>query len=124
MWIEYNPNPAQSHAGDCAVRAVAKALNIDWESAYAKIAVNGFLMGDVISSNAVWGSVLRQSGFSREIIPNTCPDCYTLEDFAREHKNGTFVVALHGHVATVVDGDIYDSWDSSKENPLYYWRKI
>lgn len=123
MWKEYNPNPAQSRAGDCAVRAIAKALNTDWESAYAKIAVNGFLMGDVISSNAVWGSVLRQNGFRREIIPNTCPDCYTLEEFSRDHPRGVFVVALPGHVATVVNGDIYDSWDSSKELPLYYWRK-
>jgi len=123
VWKEYNPNPAQSRAGDCAVRAIAKALNTDWESAYAKIAVNGFLMGDVISSNAVWGSVLRQNGFKREIIPNTCPDCYTLEEFSRDHPRGVFVVALPGHVATVVNGDIYDSWDSSKELPLYYWRK-
>lgn len=123
MWIEYNPNPAQSRAGDCAVRAVAKALDTDWESAYAKIAVNGFLMGDVISSNSVWGSVLRQNGFVREIIPNTCPDCYTLEEFAKDNNRGIFVVALPGHVATIIDGNIYDSWNSSKENPLYYWRK-
>jgi len=123
MWVEYNPNPAQPRAGDCAVRAIAKALGTDWESAYAKIAVNGFLMGDVISSNAVWGSVLRQNGFKREIIPNSCPDCYTLADFCKDHAEGTFVVAMHGHVATVKDGDIYDSWDSSKEIPLYCWRK-
>lgn len=123
MWVEYNPNPAQARAGDCAVRAISKALNIDWESAYAKVAVNGFLMGDVISSNAVWGSVLRQNGFTREIIPNSCPDCYTLADFSKDHPKGTFVVALPGHVACVVDGDIYDSWDSSELVPLYYWRE-
>lgn len=123
VWIKYNPNPAQSSAGDCAVRAVAKALNEDWETAYIKIAINGFLMGDVISSNAVWGSVLRQAGFVREIIPNSCPDCYTLADFAEEHPKGTFVVALPGHVVTVKDGDIFDSWDSSRESPIYFWRK-
>ena len=123
LWVEYNPNPAQPRAGDCAVRAIAKALDTDWESAYAKIAVNGFLMGDVISSNAVWGSVLRQNGFRREIVPNTCPDCYTLAEFARDNPKGTFVVALPSHVTTVVDGIIYDSWDSSGLTPLYYWRK-
>ena len=123
MWVEYNPNPAQPRAGDCAVRAVAKALDLDWESAYAKIAVNGFLMGDVISSNAVWGSVLRQNGFVREIVPNSCPDCYTLADFARDHPRGTFVVALPNHVATVQSGNIFDSWDSSSLVPLYYWRE-
>ena len=123
MWVEYNPNPAQSRAGDCAIRAVAKALDIDWETAYAKIALNGFVMGDVISSNAVWGSVLRQNGFTREIVPNTCPDCYTLREFAEDHPKGTFVVALPNHVATVVSGNIFDSWDSSSLTPLYYWRR-
>lgn len=123
MWIEYNPNPAQPRAGDCSVRAIAKALDLDWESAYAKIAINGFLMGDVISSNAVWGSVLRQNGFVREIIPNTCPDCYTLADFARDHPVGTFVVAMPSHVATVVSGNVFDSWDSTGLTPLYFWRK-
>lgn len=123
MWVEFNPNPAQSRAGDCAVRAIAKALNIDWESAYAKIAINGFLMGDVISSNSVWGSVLRGEGFVREIIPNTCPDCYTLADFAKDHPTGTFVVALPNHVACVKNGNIFDSWDSSSLVPLYYWRE-
>lgn len=27
MYIEYNPNPCGRRVGDCAVRAVAKALN-------------------------------------------------------------------------------------------------
>ena len=35
MWVEYNPNPSGRRVGDCAVRAVAKALNVDWETAWA-----------------------------------------------------------------------------------------
>ena len=123
VWIEYNPNPAGRNVGDCAVRAISKALNIDWETAYALIALNGYLMGDVISSNSVWGAVLRQHGFSRSAIPNTCPDCYTAEDFCMENPRGVYVLGFGNHVATVVDGKLYDSWDSSKEIPQYYWRK-
>ena len=81
-WMQYNPNPSARNVGDCAVRAVSKALNVDWETAYAMIAAAGFQMGDVISSNSVWGSVLRNRGFYRHIIPNTCPDCYTVGQFA------------------------------------------
>ena len=29
VWVKYNPNPAGRHVGDCAVRAVAKALDLD-----------------------------------------------------------------------------------------------
>lgn len=41
-WQKYNPNPAGRAVGDCAVRAIAKALGVDWEKAYTLIAANGF----------------------------------------------------------------------------------
>lgn len=122
-WSWYNPSPAGKNVGDCSVRAVAKALNTDWETAYAMIAMNGYLLNDVPSSNTVWGSVLKQHGFQRSVIPTTCPDCYNAEDFARDHPHGTYVLGFGNHVATVKDGMIYDSWDSSKEIPVYYWAK-
>lgn len=121
MWIRFNNNPVGRKVGDCAVRAISVALNTDWETAYSLIAAAGYSMGDMPSSDSVWGAVLRQNGFYRRAIPNTCPECYTAEDFAEDHPHGTFVLAFGGHVATVKDGDLYDSWDSSKEVPVYFW---
>lgn len=121
MYIYYNPNPTERRVGDCAVRAVAKALDTDWEKAYLMIVMNGYAMGDMPSSDSVWGSVLRQNGFYREVIPTDCKDCYTAEDFAKDNPKGTYVLGFGGHVATVVDGNIYDSWDSSNEMPVYVW---
>lgn len=121
MWVKFQPNPCGRNVGDCAVRAIAAALNIDWETAFELIATNAFQMGDMPSSDSVWGSVLRQNGFYRSAIPNTCPDCYTAEDFMIDHPRGTYVLGFGGHVATVKNGQLYDSWDSSKEIPQYYW---
>ena len=122
-WREYNDNPTGRRVGDCAVRAIAVALDTDWETAYALIAVNGFVMGDMPSSDATWGSVLRQNGFYRAIISNTCPECYTAEDFANDHPEGVYVLGFGGHVATLKDGEIWDSWDSTGEYPIFYWYK-
>lgn len=121
MYIEWNNNPVGKRVGDCSVRAISKALDVDWETAYAMIASNGFAMGDMPSSNSVWGAVLRQNGFKKQAIPNSCPDCYTFADFARDNPRGTFVLGTGTHVATVVDGNIYDSWDSSDEIPAFVW---
>lgn len=121
MWKEYNPNPTARRVGDCAVRAIAKALGLDWEQAFAIVAANAFAMGDMPSADSVWGSTLRQHGFYRAAIPNTCPDCYTAEQFCQDNPRGTFVLGFGGHVATVQDGVLYDSWDSSNEIPIYYW---
>ena len=121
MWIKFQNNPTGRSVGDCAVRAISKALNISWEQAFDLLAENAYQMGDMPSADAVWGSVLRQHGFYRKAIPNTCPDCYTAEDFSRDHPYGVFVLGFGGHVATVKDGNIYDSWDSSREIPQFVW---
>ena len=123
-WVYYNPSPAGRNVGDCAVRAVAKALGTDWETAFALIVDNAYQMADMPSSNAVWGSVLRQHGFVRSALPPTCPDCYTARDFAKDHPHGIYVLGFGNHTATVKDGRLYDSWDSSQEIPQYYWEKV
>lgn len=125
MFKPYNPNPVRPEggAGDCAVRAISMALGVGWEEAYALLSTNGFLMGEMPSSDLVWGSVLRQQGFVKEILPNTCPECYTVKDFCNDHPKGIYVVKSNGHTAAVVDGDLYDSWDSSMNVPIYIWKK-
>lgn len=123
MWLKYNPNPAGRNVADCSVRAISAALGVDWETAFALIAKAAFQMADMPSSNAVIGAVLRQRGFYRHAIPNTCPECFTAEDFCRDHPHGVYVLGFGNHVATVKDGIILDSWDSSNEIPQYYWSK-
>lgn len=124
MYIYYQPNPCGRAVGDCAVRAVSKALGISWEEAYDLIATAGFNMCDMPSSDSVWGAVLRGNGFNKVAIPNTCPDCYTVNDFCKDNPEGIFVLGFGGHVATVINGDLYDSWDSSQEIPIYMWYKV
>lgn len=123
MFIEYNPNPVGRRVDDCAIRAIAKALDWDWEKAYAVICSYGFAMGDMPHSNSVWGALLREQNFVREIVPNTCPDCYTAQEFAEDHPEGTYVLSFNRHVATMIDGNLYDTWNSLEEPVQYYWRK-
>ena len=122
-FVSYNPNPVGLKVGDCVVRALSKALGQDWEQTYIDLCVEGCLRCDMPSANAVWGAYLRRKGFEREIIPNTCPDCYTVEDFCADHPNGTYILALDGHVVSVVDGQYFDTWQSGREVPIYYWHR-
>lgn len=120
MYKYYNPNPRGKNVGDCTVRAVSKALNQNWEQAFAGLTATGFMLCDMPSSNNVWGEYLRRNGFTRELIDRYE---YTIEDFCTDHKKGLYVLALNNHVVCVQDGDYYDSWDSGKEIPLYVWRR-
>lgn len=123
MWKEYNPNPKSARVGDCSIRALSKALNMSWDSAYILTATKGYEMKDMPSANAVWGAVLREYGFKRKSIPDRCPDCYTAADFCKEHSQGIYVLGFGNHVATEIDGTLFDAWDSSLESPQYYFYK-
>lgn len=123
IWHSYNPNPQGRRVGDCAVRAVAKATGQSWDAAFAELAAQAQAMADMPSSDAVWGAFLKRRGFTKHLLPESCPECYTAADFARDHRRGVYVLAFGGHVATVKDGVLYDSWDSSNEIPVYYWEK-
>lgn len=123
MWIEHNENPRARRTVDCTVRAISKATGKGWEDTFMGICVRAFRTSDMPSANHVWGAYLREHGWERHIIPNECPDCYTVKDFCREYPHGSYILALDGHVVCVVDGDYYDTWDSGDEIPLYYWKK-
>ena len=121
MYIHFVNNPCKKSTGDCAVRAISVALDIDWYEAFDLLTEEAHSMCDMPSADSVWGTVLRNHGFTRYILPNSCPDCYSAEDFCQDHPVGIYTLAFGGHVATVRDGVLFDSWDSSTEIPLYYF---
>ena len=123
MFKRYNPNPQNNKVGDCVVRAVSKVLGYDWERTYIELALQGFMMCDMPSANAVWGAYLKGKDFTRHVIPDSCPDCYTVAEFTEDNPHGKYILATGSHVIAVSDGDYYDTWDSGGEIPVYYWSK-
>lgn len=107
--------------GDCVIRAISKLTGRDWESTYLGIMTAGFELCDMPSSNNVWAAYLKRLGYRRNVIPDTCPNCYTVRDFCLDNPRGIFLLATGSHVVTVVDGDYFDAWDSGDEVPIYYW---
>lgn len=123
MYIPFNPNPAGKYVGDCVIRAIVKATNRNWGKVYQDVVNKGYRMKDMPSSNHVWASYLKDSGFRRYIIPDMCPDCYTVKDFCYDHPIGTYILGTGTHVICVVDGDYFDTWDSGDEVPIYYFER-
>lgn len=123
IWMRYLNNPCGKSIGDCAVRAVSVALGVTWYEAFDLLTKEARLACDMPSADAVWGAVLRTHGFKRYALPNSCPACYTAGDFCRDHPRGVYVLAFGGHVAAVRNGVLLDSWDSSAEIPIYYFRR-
>lgn len=122
-YVHYNPNPYRLSTEDCTVRAISAVLNLTWNDAYDLIADTGKNMGLMMDNKAVTKALLMLYGFRVTTIPDTCPDCYTVANFARDHPRGVYVLATSDHVVAVVDGDWLDAWNSGDEVPLYFWKR-
>lgn len=124
MFKYFNPNyKMRKGTIDCSVRAVSKALDVSWDEAYLMISTSGYNIGDVMSRNLVWWDVLKEHGFYRQNLPNTCPDCFTVEDFCRKNPIGTYVLGLENHTVTVKNGDWFDTWNCANEIVLYFFTR-
>ena len=118
-----NPNPKEKKIGDCTVRAMSLAMNKPWEEVYLDLCLEGLLLSDMPSSNDVWGSYLIDKGWKYNKLQDSCPFCYTINDFCNEHPKGTYIVATGSHVVYIKDGMYYDAWDSGDKVPLFYFTK-
>lgn len=123
MFIRYNSNPAKKSVADCVVRALCVVFDDTWENIYADLTMVGRYVYDMPNSNEVWTYYLMMNGFIYGSLPDKCPACYTIRDFANEHRRGTYVVATGEHVVAVVDGNYFDTADSGSEVPIYYFER-
>ena len=122
-YIYYNPNPLGLSVGDCTIRAISGALKQSWKDTYMDLVNQGYQMYDMPSANRVWGQYLKNNGFRKYQLPDTCPSCYTIRDFCYDFPYGTYIVGTGEHVVCVRDGNYYDSWDSGNEIPIYYFER-
>ena len=134
MYIHYNDNPDGLNVGDCVIRAISLALSYNWYMVHDELCFLSRKMRDMPSSNRVWKTYLEGKGYREYQAQNMCPNCLTVEQFARKHPKGRFILStceytkardnliITGtHVVAVIDGDWYDSWDSGGDVPLSYF---
>lgn len=123
MFVYTNPNPSKKLVGDCVIRAVSIVLDQTWLETYDGITAVGRELRDMPSSNAVWDAYLRDKGYIKHVIPDTCPECYRVADFCWDHPSGDYLLATGTHVIAVLNGDYYDTWDSGDEVPIYFYER-
>ena len=118
MYKYFNPNPCGKRVGDCVIRGISKLLNKSWEKVYIELAIYGLEMCDMPSSNAVWGRYLKDNGYMQRPI-----DFMTVSECAENNPHGSYLLATGSHVIAIIDGTIFDAWDSSAETPIYFFYK-
>ena len=133
MFIRYNCNPLELEVGDCVIRAISTALNFNWFMVHDELSHLSRKMADMPSSNRVWKEYLRSLGLVESVVDTECPNCITVDKFARRNNEGTYIVSTceftktndivvtGTHLVAVKDGDYYDTWDSGADIPLTFF---
>ena len=132
-YIRYNANPGKLEVGDCVVRAISTALEMDWYEVHDDLCDLSRDMYDMPSSNRVWKTYLKQMGLEEYLIDTECPNCLTVKKFCEKHSEGRYIlstcdfssanrlIVAGTHVISVIQGDYYDIFDSGTDVPLSYF---
>lgn len=125
VWFDnfeyYQPN--DHVCGDCAIRAVSKAIGSTWRDALSKMYHAALEIQDTPTSRDVIGHVLKEYGFEWvPIKPKRGEKRPTVAVFAAEN-NGAYVLDIAGHVVCASNGKYYDIWDCGNKSMYGYWQK-
>lgn len=135
----YNPNPTCKffksgkpknwYINDSSIRAISKALNLTWESAYDLLVKVGKKQYNVPTSKQVIEEVLADNGFEfvtygkpgkDEKRPNVKQFIEKLTD----DTNDIYVLNLADYFTCVINKKIYDVSDACLKSSVYsYWVK-
>ena len=114
----YQPNKLdlKDRYGDCTIRALSKALGVTWLEAFDLTVPicrryqtpNIFNLPCKVEQEA-----MKELGFTYQGISNKKGTRRpTVDQFAKDHPTGTYIVNVANHEVAVVDGKYYDTWDS------------
>lgn len=121
----YNANAQNRNTTDCVIRALSLVYDLDYRDVHNELnrikRDEGFV---AFNSFRTYATFLRRHGFeSTEDIS----DIVTVDEFADAHPDGTYCVHCKNptgsstHMVAILDGTIYDSWDSRYYNVTRYW---
>ncbi len=122
----YQPNykDIKDESDDCVVRAICKALNINWITAFDLLCGEAREIQFMPSSKKTYESLLRKNGFEYHGISNKKGTKRPTVKFMTTQSGGSIIVMnVANHVVTAVDGKFYDIWDSGNKSLYGYWIK-
>lgn len=138
MFQQFNNNPGckiynrgkkkgqKEIKGDCVVRCMMQAWNVDWLTAAKRLAERSFELFDVQISNAVWQSFCEPTQFKAktEEMFGGGKRYLRVKEFAKLTEGNAigFIVSVPHHLVFVRNGKYYDAWDSGNETVRKIWK--
>lgn len=116
----YNANSRNNNQGDCVARSLSLAYGLDYDETKSSLVKYAHNIGKRWNTYACFSNWMLHKGY-KKLIWLSEETAITAEQLSNIVQDG-IVVALVGqkfgemsHMLTIIDGDIYDSWDSRKK---------
>lgn len=125
-WKYYQPNKKdlKDDYGDCAVRSICKAEDLEWLDAYDIMYKYSREVQCPLNCKHGFEHILKSLGYTYTGVSNKKGTKRpTVNKFALDNKEGTFICVVANHYVTVKDGYFHDVWDSGDCSLYGYWKK-
>lgn len=130
----HNANPKNRYTTDCVIRAISTALEISYTTVLMEMAELQCKTGYDMSEKKCIDMYLQSKGWIKKWQPRKLENTkYTGKEFCREVREGTTwgdgdftrIVANIGgnHIVAIMDGKVWDIWDSTDGCIGNYWVK-
>ena len=114
---KYTPNSVD--CGDCSIRAFTKLYDVSWDEAFDMLAehakschTNMCACGTLLKWFEIHNFVIKDVALEKMGCIRFAEAAEKYKGYNSEHK---VVLVSEHHMATAVDGVVYDSWDSRYE---------
>ena len=122
----YQPNKLdlKDTYGDCAVRVICKAENMEWLDAYDLMYQLSREVQSPMNCKTGFEHIVKSLGYEYHGISNKKGSKRpTVDSFTKDNKEGTYICVVANHYVCSQDGCYYDTWDSGEKSMYGYWQK-
>lgn len=117
MFIYSNENPNGYHIPDCVIRAITKALCLDYYEVVRMLKLNANeFQCDCLNVRCYEKLLDNDIG-----LPHYMSFGKTAKEVAEDYCNNTLLLRMEGHLSCSINGDIHDIWDCSNELITDFW---
>ena len=113
-----NLNPLGKREEDCVCRAISLATEKDYEDVQDQL----YLIGKLFRCESLCVCCykhLLDYVYNLDRIESF--HGYTIHEFIELNPEGTYIIRVEGHLTCVIDGILYDTWDSRNQIVDIVW---
>ena len=117
MFVYYNANLNHEIVGDCVVRAISTALDLDYNYILQELyKISNYFNCDMLVKDCY--SILLNEKYNLPMYDGKGNKVWKV---AKDFSDKNLIMRVDGHLVASKNGNVYDTWDSSHEIVDVFW---